>query len=177
VTGVFEDHLAVDAVVAFVDGELGLTAYQRAAAHLSSCTACAEQVAEQEAVSRILRAASVPRMPGSLFASLASIPVAAPVTPPAPSVPGVLRMPGDRLGRTAEPARAAAGPLSTLGDQHPAPHRGRRLWFGAGALVAGVAMGAVMTASGGGAPTPVQSGATPVVPAPATAGTAEPRRR
>jgi anti-sigma factor RsiW len=151
VTGVFEDHLAVDAVVAYVDGELGLTAYQRAAAHVASCPRCADQVAEQEAMSRILRAAAFPRMPGSLFDALRSIPVAAPLAAP-PTVPGVTRTAAGEIRRSELPTDGGPLPSRAQIPAQAAPHRGRRMWFGAGALVAGVAMGALITASGGAEP-------------------------
>ena len=80
--GLFDDHLALDAVVAYVDGELSLTAFQRASAHLVRCSSCAAEVADQVAAQQLLRAAELPRMPGSLFDALRSIPVAAPLDPP-----------------------------------------------------------------------------------------------
>ncbi|NNG34185.1 anti-sigma factor family protein [Nakamurella aerolata] len=74
----FVDHLNFDAVVAFADGEMSLSAYQRAAAHLARCEQCAAEVAEQTSAREALRSAFVPRMPGSLFEQLRSIPVALP---------------------------------------------------------------------------------------------------
>ena len=126
-TGVFDDHLSLDVVVAYADGEMSLTAYQRAAAHLVRCGPCAADVAEQTAASRYLRGAEVPAMPSSLFAALTSIPIAAPVPAAgcAPSRPG--------------PGPGPAG-------------RGRRLRLGAGALVAGIAVGAVMVTAAGDSP-------------------------
>lgn len=76
----FADHLSFDAVVAFADGELSLAAYQRAAAHIARCTNCAAEVAEQTQARELLRSAFAPKMPGSLFDQLRSIPVALPVT-------------------------------------------------------------------------------------------------
>ncbi|MDQ6658803.1 MAG: zf-HC2 domain-containing protein [Actinomycetota bacterium] len=77
----FVDHLNVDAVVAFADGEMSLAAYQRAAAHLSRCDACAAEVAEQTSARELLRSAFAPKMPGSLFEQLRSIPIALPADP------------------------------------------------------------------------------------------------
>ncbi|RIJ70245.1 hypothetical protein D1871_19195 [Nakamurella silvestris] len=79
-SGFFEDHLNLDTVVAFVDGELSMTAYQRAAAHLVRCGLCSSHVAEQASARESLRSASAPRMPGSLAATLCSIPIAAPIS-------------------------------------------------------------------------------------------------
>ncbi len=127
-TGVFDDHLSLDAVVAYADGEMSMTAYQRAAAHLVRCGPCAADVAEQTAASHYLRGAQVPTMPSSLFAALTSIPIAVPVTP------------------------APSDPWSPPGDAHPATGRSRRFRLGAGALVAGIAVGAVMVAATGDTP-------------------------
>ncbi|GGL95783.1 anti-sigma factor family protein [Nakamurella endophytica] len=142
-SGIFEDHLGLDAIVAYVDGELSLTAFQRAAAHVSHCPSCAAEVAEQTSAQQRLRRAALPQMPSGLFESLASIPVAVPATR---SVPGVGV---DAAGRLARPA-AAAVPAGDAGH-------GRRFRLGAGALVAGLAFGAVVAASAGDpppAPTP-----------------------
>lgn len=76
----FADHLSFDAVVAFADGELSLAAYQRAAAHIARCTTCAAEVAEQTQARELLRSAFAPKMPGSLFDQLRSIPIALPVS-------------------------------------------------------------------------------------------------
>lgn len=144
-TGVFEDHLALDAIVAYADGELSLTAHQRAAAHLGRCPSCASEVAEQETMRQVLRSAALPRMPGSLFDSLTSIPLALPATAHAPTVPGVDRGP-DGLMRHRTPVTAG---------------RGRRLRFGAGALVAGLAVGAFVSVG----PDADTDSTVPVVPA------------
>ncbi len=77
----FEGHLGLDAVVAFSDGELGLTAFGRAAAHLSRCPECSREVDEQESARRQLRSAPCPSIPTALMASLLSIPVALPAPP------------------------------------------------------------------------------------------------
>jgi len=72
----FDDHLSFDVVVAFADGEMRLIDYQRAAAHLMRCPACARDVSEQSAAAEYLRQAADPVMPGSLVQALRSIPVA-----------------------------------------------------------------------------------------------------
>lgn len=78
---VFVDHLNFDAVVAFADGEMSMVAYQRAAAHLARCESCAAEVAEQTSARDLLRTACAPKMPGSLFDQLRSIPIALPAEP------------------------------------------------------------------------------------------------
>ncbi|MTD13678.1 hypothetical protein GIS00_06945 [Nakamurella sp. YIM 132087] len=138
-TGVFEDHLGVDAVVAYVDGELGLTAFQRAAAHIGRCPDCAAQVAEQTVAQQTLRSADLPRMSGSLFDQLRSIPVAVPAVPTV-SVPGLVRDSRGHVRHDREPVGAGQG------------GRSRRFRFGAGALVAGLAVGALVAGSADSAP-------------------------
>jgi anti-sigma factor RsiW len=68
------EHLATEAVVAYVDGELSMTAYQRAAAHVSSCAECAADVDAQERMRSALRSAAVLTMPVSLRGLLCRIP-------------------------------------------------------------------------------------------------------
>lgn len=134
-TSVFDDHLTLDAVVAFADGEMSLIPYQRAAAHVISCPVCAEDVAEQTAASEYLRHASLPRMPGSLFDSLRSIPVA---LPRVASVPAVVV--DTQAGHATRP------------HDHSSSGGGRRFRWGAGALVAGLAVGAVVVVAAGDQP-------------------------
>jgi anti-sigma factor RsiW len=59
-SSVFDDHLSLDAVVAYADGEMSMTAYQRVAAHVMRCGPCAADVAEQTAASQYLRGAQLP---------------------------------------------------------------------------------------------------------------------
>jgi len=133
-TGVFEDHLGLDAIVAYVDGELSLTAFQRVSAHLWGCPRCAAEVADQSVAQQMIRSAGLPRMPGSLLDALKSIPVALPTQRPAPGL-AVDSISG-QVSRSAEFAR-------------PNQIRGRRFKFGAGALVAGIAVGALVVAAAG----------------------------
>lgn len=138
-TGFFEDHLNLDTVVAFVDGELSMTAYQRAAAHLMQCPMCAGEVAEQASARESLRAAPAPRMPGSLAAALCSIPVALPIASASPGV-GIDTRTGYAI-RVSHVSRDG--------------NRSRRFRIGAGALVAGIAVGALATTGSGPADDPV----------------------
>ncbi len=127
-TGLFEDHLGVDAVVAYSDGELSPTAFLRAAAHVGTCADCAAQVEAQTTARDLLRSASGPVMPDSLLSSLRSIPLALPTAP----------RPLDGLG-TGSPTR----PMVRAGSDH-----GRLYRVGAGALVAGLAAGALIVGVG-----------------------------
>lgn len=73
------DHLGLDAIVAYSDGAMGLTAYQRAAAHVQRCPSCSAEVTEQTVARRVLRSAPAPGIPTGLFESLRSIPLALPL--------------------------------------------------------------------------------------------------
>ncbi len=129
-TAGFADHLNLDAIVAFADGEMTLVAYQRAAAHVARCAECDGEVNQQIAARSWLRGAGTPSMPPSLLDSLKSIPVAVPAARP---VDGVTIDP--RSGRV----------VRSDDDARTPPQRIRRLRFlGAGALVAGLAMGALV---------------------------------
>lgn len=158
-TGIFEDHLGLDAIVAYVDGELALTAFQRAAAHVMHCTVCATEVADQSVAQQALRHALPPQMPTSLFLSLNAIPLAPPASRP---VAGFAVDPV--TGRvTREVSAEPCSSPHTSGPAVPAAAavdagRARRFRMGAGALVAGLAMGAVVVAAT--ADPPVQPGPT-----------------
>lgn len=133
-TGFFEDHLNLDTVVAYADGELSLVAFQRAAAHVLRCARCAAEVDEQAFARVSLRSAASPVMPSSLTAALCSIPIASPAAGRPPGI-GV----DSRSGHAIRISHAERGGT-----------RGRRLRLGAGALVAGIAVSAFAT---GAAPT------------------------
>lgn len=72
-------HLPVDAVVAFVDGELGPAAHHRAAGHMRQCSSCAAEIEAQRRTRGALRAAVEPVAPAGLLASLQSIPQTVPL--------------------------------------------------------------------------------------------------
>lgn len=67
-------HLAVDAVGAFVDGELGAVALDRAAAHLTMCQSCAAEVAAQRLARSVVRSAHLSPPLADLLAALRAIP-------------------------------------------------------------------------------------------------------
>jgi anti-sigma factor ChrR (cupin superfamily) len=70
------EHLASEAVAAYVDGELRMNAYLRAAQHLSMCPECAAEVEAQQQARHALRNAArqAPQMPSSLLGALSNIP-------------------------------------------------------------------------------------------------------
>lgn len=130
-TAGFSHHLNLDAIVAFADGEMPLVAYQRAAAHVSRCPECDGEVNQQLAARSWLRAAGAPCMPPSLLDSLKSIPVAVPAARP---VDGVIIDP-------------ESGAVVRGDETRPPPPRRRLRFLGAGALVAGLAVGALVAGS------------------------------
>jgi hypothetical protein len=86
-----EDHLTLDAIVAFVDDELGSGPRERATRHAARCRECAAQVVAQTQARVALRTAAGPRLPSSLLSSLRSIPQHAEL----PSAPAGLAMSAD----------------------------------------------------------------------------------
>ncbi|GAB16958.1 hypothetical protein GOEFS_017_00740 [Gordonia effusa NBRC 100432] len=69
------EHLAPEAVAAYVDGELTVNAHLRAAGHLEVCAECRAAVDAQSAARTMLRSSSGPlSVPPSLLGQLAAIP-------------------------------------------------------------------------------------------------------
>ncbi|AJK68536.1 anti-sigma factor family protein [Corynebacterium marinum] len=85
------EHLSLEAVAAFVDGELSDAASHRARVHLVHCAECRGEIERQRGASEWLRGSNITeevRAPHDLLARLAGIP-AAPVKagPDAESTP------------------------------------------------------------------------------------------
>jgi hypothetical protein len=76
------EHLSIEAVAAFVDGELRMTAHLRAAHHLSLCPECATEVEAQRQARAALRDSGSIAIPTSLLGMLSQIPHHAPPEPP-----------------------------------------------------------------------------------------------
>jgi Putative zinc-finger len=127
-------HLALDAIVAYVDEELSSPACRRALEHLSRCPECAAEVVAQTQARLALRRSAAPSLPSSLLTALRAIPDQAELPEPpaglAVSADGqlvsVLRKPG-------EPKRRP---------------RDRRVRLGAGVVVTGLALGGLTAAVG-----------------------------
>jgi anti-sigma factor RsiW len=103
-------HLAVDAVVAFVDGELGAVARDRAAQHLIACQSCAAEVAGQRLARSVVRSAQCPQAPAELLAALRDIPHTADL----PGTPDGLAVTADgTVVEVADPGRLPSAPLGT----------------------------------------------------------------
>jgi hypothetical protein len=69
------EHLSTEAIAAFVDGELRMTAHLRAAHHLSLCPQCAAEVDAQRQARAALRHSRPIDMPTSLLGTLSQIPL------------------------------------------------------------------------------------------------------
>ncbi len=69
------DHLAADAVVAYVDGVLGESAAVRVDEHLRLCAACAAGVAAQASARARLRTSCPMSAPPDLVGELSQIPI------------------------------------------------------------------------------------------------------
>ncbi|BDH58706.1 hypothetical protein [Tsukamurella sp. PLM1] len=68
------EHLAYEAVVAFVDGELRMNAHLRAGTHIAECPVCAAEVDAQRQVRTALRESGEITVPHRLLGQLAQIP-------------------------------------------------------------------------------------------------------
>lgn len=68
------EHLSPEAIAAFVDGELRMTAHLRAAHHLSLCPQCAAEVEAQQQARSALRDSCPIIIPSSLLGMLSEIP-------------------------------------------------------------------------------------------------------
>ena len=150
-----EQHLMPDAVVAFVDGELSMTARDRAARHIANCPMCAGDTAVQRQARSAVRTAETPSASAGLLAALRNIPVDTDL----PSTPDCLAVTEDgQLVAVQRPDRAAAalgaGPM--LGSSKPLgaganvlnaggrSWHGRRAVQGAGMVAAGLVLGALV---------------------------------
>lgn len=68
------EHLSLEAIAAFVDGELRMNAHLRAAHHLSLCPQCAADVEDHSRARAALRDSHPIRIPSSLLGLLSEIP-------------------------------------------------------------------------------------------------------
>ena len=78
------DHLSVEAVAAYVDGELPMKAHLRAAGHLARCSQCSGEVDAQSQARDALRDCRPVNMPSTLMGLLAAIPQSTPQDPEPP---------------------------------------------------------------------------------------------
>lgn len=68
------EHLSIEAISAFVDGELRMNAHLRAAHHISLCTECAAEVDGHRRARAALRDSHPIRIPSTLLGLLSQIP-------------------------------------------------------------------------------------------------------
>jgi hypothetical protein len=69
------EHLSIEAIAAFVDGELSMKAHLRAAHHMSLCPECAAEVEAQRRARAALRDSRPIAIPTSLLGQLTQIPL------------------------------------------------------------------------------------------------------
>ncbi|HSU08921.1 MAG TPA: zf-HC2 domain-containing protein [Pseudonocardia sp.] len=163
-------HLTLDAIVAYVDDELGAGAHARAEAHLRCCGECRTEVVAQRQARAALRDAGGPCLPSNLLRSLRSIPVETEL-PPMPPGLGVTADGQFVLLRDASPGPAAApcdhrrpgsaphhpdAPPAGLASGPSARRFSRRARYGAvsGIALSALTVGALATPSDTPAPTP-----------------------
>lgn len=80
------EHLSTEAIAAFVDGELRMSAHLRAAHHMSMCPQCSAEVDAQGQARTALRDSCPIRIPSSLLGALSEIPRHAPLQQPVDDV-------------------------------------------------------------------------------------------
>ena len=68
------EHLSIEAIAAFVDGELRMNAHLRAAHHISLCPECAAEVDGHRRARAALRDSHPIRIPSTLLGLLSQIP-------------------------------------------------------------------------------------------------------
>lgn len=68
------EHLSIEAIAAFVDGELRMNAHLRAAHHLSLCPQCSAEVEDHSRARAALRDSQPIRIPSTLLGLLSEIP-------------------------------------------------------------------------------------------------------
>ena len=69
------EHLASEAIAAYVDGELRMNPYLRAAAHLAACPECSAEVEAQQQARGALRDSGEIAIPHTLLGTLSQIPL------------------------------------------------------------------------------------------------------
>ena len=172
-----QDHLSLEAVAAYVDGELAPGPHARATQHLGQCPECAAQVSTQGQARKALRTAGGPCLPSALLSSLRAIPQDTELPGPPPGLAmtadgqlvSVLRPepvpPADAAHRGFRSDLTTPAHHATARPHRPAPKQQRRLRVGTGVAVSGLALGALVF----GLPSATPSApAAPPPPAPAS---------
>ena len=162
-----QDHLSLEAVAAYVDGELAAGPHARATQHLGQCPECAAQVSSQGQARKALRAAGGPCLPSALLSSLRSIPQEADLPGPPPglaiSADGQLvSMLRPEPGFRSEIATPTHHAVPRPPASRPTPSH-RKLRVGTGVATAGLALGALVFGAAQPAPS---APAAPTAPTP-----------
>lgn len=155
-----EAHLALDAVVAYVDDELSGSARTRAQDHLGRCRECAAEVVAQYQARTALRGASAPSPSSSLLHNLRAIPEVAEL--PSPPAGLAIGTDGQFVAPLREPPAGMSAPTSMPAPAARRATTSRRVRLGAGVMVSGLALGALVVgatpspsgSSGGGTGSP-----------------------
>lgn len=103
------DHLSIEAVAAYVDGELPMKAHLRAGSHLSQCRQCAAEVEAQGQARAALRESRPVSIPHTLMGLLSQIPESAPEEPPASPLQPGNHQPGHQQPGSRRPGGAQRG--------------------------------------------------------------------
>jgi anti-sigma factor RsiW len=162
-----QDHLSLEAVAAYVDGELAAGPHARATQHLGQCPECAGQVSSQGQARKALRTAGGPCLPSALLSSLRSIPQEADLPGPPP---GLAISPDGQLvsmlrsepGFRSDIATPAHHAVPRPQAPRPTPSH-RMLRVGTGVATAGLALGALVFGAAQPAPS---APAAPTAPTP-----------
>jgi len=162
-----QDHLSLEAVAAYVDGELAAGPHARATQHLGQCPECAAQVSSQGQARKALRTAGGPCLPSALLSSLRSIPQEADLPGPPPglaiSADGQLvSMLRPEPGFRSEIATPTHHAVPRPPASRPTPSH-RMLRVGTGVATAGLALGALVFGAAQPAP---RAPAAPTAPTP-----------
>jgi anti-sigma factor RsiW len=162
-----QDHLSLEAVAAYVDGELAAGPHARATQHLGQCPECAAQVSSQGQARKALRTAGGPCLPSALLSSLRSIPQETDLPGPPPglaiSADGQLvSMLRPEPGFRSDIATPAHHAVPRPRAPRPAPSH-RMLRVGTGVATAGLALGALVFGAAQPAPS---APAAPTAPTP-----------
>ena len=162
-----QDHLSLEAVAAYVDGELAAGPHARATQHLGQCPECAAQVSSQGQARKALRTAGGPCLPSALLSSLRSIPQEADLPGPPP---GLAISADGQLVSMLRPEPAFRSEIATPTHHavprppasRPTPSH-RMLRVGTGVATAGLALGALVFGAAQPAP---RAPAAPTAPTP-----------
>jgi hypothetical protein len=115
------EHLSIEAIAAFVDGELRMNAHLRAAHHISLCPECAAEVDGHRRARAALRDSHPIRVPSTLLGLLSQIPHCPPDDDTSNTQNG--RWGPPRPERNARPSpERRAGPSDRFADGTPRDH-------------------------------------------------------